>query len=616
MKTLKDISKNSFLNEIQLKEIENIIVKHDNYNDQAIRGAIDWFCTGLGMPEYYFKTTPIDTIASHIEAIKAAEIIAATQKEGVVEIDMRTELESEAIYLIDDRHFRAYEIERLIEGKYPGSRLKSYRAIGKGPGVENLRMYLVEMPQFPQEDVGPEDTDLQKIASTSLLNSATKRIFRRYQKLIDKTRGWESPLIEVSHKKESGELRVFVIANSDSSSRCFSSISDVLNSHGLVSNRKYVEPFANGKTVYAVYLDDITDDKLLHDLIEDISLVYVIPESPISPLFREGKLSAQETVFGVAACTFAHQFLTEYDEEYLELVGALKDAPEMIGLLRTFRRRLAKGSYDEGSVWDALVNNYDYLKKSFQCFDKKFNPYRDDHDINTSIAEFHKNIGINITVEIDKNVFESILLFIEVIQKTNFYRKEKTSLSFMLNPEFLNKVDYPEVPFGVFLVIGSEFRGFHIRFRDIARGGIRMVRSHNIQSFLKNSDSIFDENYSLALTQQQKNKDIPEGGSKGTILLEWTSQDKAEAAFKKYIDGLLDLILPDSDVVDHSGDEVILFLGPDEGTAELMEWTSLRARARGYPYWKAFATGKPLSMGGIPHDLYGMTTNSVHEYVM
>ena len=26
---------------------------------------------------------------------------------------------------------------------------------------------------------------------------------------------------------------------------------------------------------------------------------------------------------------------------------------------------------------------------------------------------------------------------------------------------------------------GNEFRGFHIRFRDVARGGIRIVRSRN-----------------------------------------------------------------------------------------------------------------------------------------
>jgi len=29
----------------------------------------------------------------------------------------------------------------------------------------------------------------------------------------------------------------------------------------------------------------------------------------------------------------------------------------------------------------------------------------------------------------------------------------------------------------MFFVIGAEFRGFHIRFKDVARGGICIVRS-------------------------------------------------------------------------------------------------------------------------------------------
>jgi glutamate dehydrogenase len=75
-------------------------------------------------------------------------------------------------------------------------------------------------------------------------------------------------------------------------------------------------------------------------------------------------------------------------------------------------------------------------------------------------------------------------------------------------------------------------------------------------------------------------------------------------------------MLNEEGVVDLYGREVLLFLGPDEGTAALMEWAALRAKARGYRYWRSFSTGKPVSMGGIPHDLYGMTTNSIHEYVL
>ena len=66
--------------------------------------------------------------------------------------------------------------------------------------------------------------------------------------------------------------------------------------------------------------------------------------------------------------------------------------------------------------------------------------------------------------------------------------------------------------------------------------------------------------------------------------------------------------------MDHYGLEEILFFGPDEGTADVMEWACDYAKARGYPYWKSITTGKPPSLGGIPHDTYGMTTLSVHEY--
>jgi len=616
MKSLEEIAKKSLLTEDQLKIIEEIILSHGQYAQSAVRKEIDWFCTGLGMNDYYFKITPLETIANHIEAVKAAEIMASIQKEKILKIDLGTELKNEAIYLVDDYHYRALEVERRIEEKYPNHRLQSYRTLGKALGVEHLRMYLVYKPKFSLDKVYPEETDLKKIACKSFLETATEETFQRYQNVIKKSVGWETPLIDVSHKKETNEIRIMVVTNKDSSPRFFSNVSDVINSHSLVSNRKYIELFANNKIVYSFYLDDIHDEGLIQDLVEDISLVYVIPESPLSTLFRAGKLNAQETVFGVSAWSFTHQFLTQYNEEYLKLVEVLKDSPELVGILRNMKTRLAKVTYDETKVWDSLVNNYKYVKKAFKLFDKKFNPSIKEHNIEKPIAELEKDIRQKITIEIERNIFHGVLLFINVTLRTNFYKKEKTSLAFMYTPEYLNKVDYPDIPFGIFHIIATELRGFHIRFRDIARGGIRIVRSDNFQNYLNNSDFIFDENYNLAFIQQKKNKDIPEGGSKGTILLRWGYQDKAEAAFKKYINGLLDLMLPDESILDYYGQEVILFLGPDEGTADLMEWAALRAKIHDYPYWKAFSTGKPMTLGGIPHDLYGMTTNSVHQYIM
>jgi glutamate dehydrogenase len=616
MKSLKEIAKKSVLSEAQLKKIESRILGHKNYTQEAVREEIDLFCTGLCMNDYYFKTTPIPTIASHIEALKAAEIMASLRKEEPLKIDFGTETEKEAIYLVDDTHYRALEVEKRIESKYPNCRLQTYRTECKAAGIGPLRMYFVSKPKFKTPKSLPEETALKSIADESFLKNSTLEARQRYHKVLKESSGWETPQIDVSHKEETNELRIMVVTPKDSSPLFFTNVSDVINSHNLFSTRKYIEQFANGKTVYAFYLDDIKEDKLIQDLTEDISLVYVVPESPLSFLFREGKLSAQETAFGVSAWSFTHQFLTEYTEEYLKLVSALKDSPELLGIIRNLKTRLAKYAYDEARVWDTLVGRHEFVRKSYRLFDKKFNPSSECRDVTEEINELKQEFHHHISVEIDRNIFDAVLTFIEVIQRTNFYKKEKTSLAYLYDPRFLNKVDYPIPPFGVFHVIALELRGFHIRFKDIARGGIRIVRSNNYQNYLNNSDFIFDENYNLALTQQKKNKDIPEGGAKGTILLRWKDQDKAESAFKKYINGLLDLLLPDESIVDFYGDEVILFLGPDEGTADFMEWAALRARNQGYPYWQAFSTGKPVFMGGIPHDLYGMTTNSVHQYVL
>eukprot|EP00930_Biecheleria_cincta_P019372 TRINITY_DN147_c0_g3_i1.p1 TRINITY_DN147_c0_g3~~TRINITY_DN147_c0_g3_i1.p1 ORF type:complete len:581 (-),score=105.96 TRINITY_DN147_c0_g3_i1:152-1660(-) len=150
---------------------------------------------------------------------------------------------------------------------------------------------------------------------------------------------------------------------------------------------------------------------------------------------------------------------------------------------------------------------------------------------------------------------------------------------------------------------------------------------------------LFDECYNLAFTQQNKNKDIPEGGSKGVILPDscWstsvpsesrgskllgnTSQSPAamRSAFTFYLNALLDCMMPDKNdlYAGHMhGKPELLFFGPDENTAGFMDLGAEIARHRGYSYWKALTTGKSVSLGGVPHDTYAMTTTSVHTYVI
>ena len=300
-------------------------------------------------------------------------------------------------------------------------------------------------------------------------------------------------------------------------------------------------------------------------------------------------------------------------------------------ILSKIKRRLRTETFTADYIYDIIVLYPELVRSLYASFasthltlgpgyESEFIPPTPSAAV-LSDTQLKETISKTVNNEHEEMVMTAFRLFNNALLKTNFYTPTKVALSFRLNPSFLPEIEYPQPLYGMFLVISSESRGFHLRFRDIARGGIRIVKSRNREAYSINARSMFDENYGLANTQQRKNKDIPEGGSKGVILLDANQQDKGSVAFEKYIDSIMDLLLPaetpgiKNPIVDLYGKQEILFMGPDENTADLVDWATLHARKRGAPWWKSFFTGKSPKLGGIPHDAYGMTTLSVREYV-
>ena len=300
-------------------------------------------------------------------------------------------------------------------------------------------------------------------------------------------------------------------------------------------------------------------------------------------------------------------------------------------ILSKIKRRLRTETFTAAYIYDIIVLYPELVRSLYASFANTHLTLGPEYEagfvLPTPSAEVLSDtklkelISQTVSNEHEEMVMTAFRLFNNALFKTNFYTPTKVALSFRLNPSFLPEIEYPQPLYGMFLVISSESRGFHLRFRDIARGGIRIVKSRNREAYSINARSMFDENYGLANTQQRKNKDIPEGGSKGVILLDANQQDKGSVAFEKYIDSIMDLLLPaetpgiKNPIVDLYGKQEILFMGPDENTADLVDWATEHARKRGAPWWKSFFTGKSPKLGGIPHDAYGMTTLSVREYV-
>ncbi len=611
---LKDIAAKAKLNLKDIEKLEAFLNKSGNYTNETIRQTLQWYLNNLGLHEYYFQTTAIEEIAKHIESIKAAEIISQNFPQEKGGINLRQELEDRAIYMIDDYPERAVDTERAFEAKYPAYRLECYRTSGMTNKKSHMRIYFVYTPKF--KTVKGEFT-YENSVEAGFFETAQPETQKRYKNVWEKSVNWSTPYVDVSTSTDGAETRIMVSLNTDSSETFISKFSDVLSTYNLCTSRKFVVPFANGKTIYSFYIPKSSDKELISNIVEDITLVAILPKNKINHLFYNNELNAQQMLYAVSVAEYAHQFLTSHNEEYVSISKALKGQPELIGKLGTLKTSLVKDTFTRAKIADVLMAVPEFIKSAYNAFNEKFNPElkkRDYQKANQKVSELVKTCAVN---EVETAILNSFIAFNDHVLKTNFYKTEKVSLAYRLDPNFLNRVDYPDTPYGLFFVVGKEFIGYHIRFRDISRGGIRLVKSRTNEDFEFKADFIFDENYNLSHTQQRKNKDIPEGGSKGTVLLNWQSQDKAEPAFKKYIDGLLDLLLlPNKEVVDYYGQDEILFLGPDENTAEVMLWACERARERGYKFWKSFTTGKNVSIGGIPHDRYGMTTTGVHEMAL
>ncbi len=538
--------------------------------------------------------------------------------------------------------------EQRLEAKYLDGgdanrrfRVETFRSPGKidPTSKSTMRCYFVYQCQFVDANPDPSDTRIQYIGDRGFLNKATPNTLQIYQDSINLAVKRTGPVIEVFDIESSHEKRVVVAFRQRTALGLFSALSDLYHYYGVTSSRKYVEQFSNGITVISIYLRPTEGlpegkyppiDQSIRNIAREISLLYCIPHNKFQSLFASGRLSLQETIYGHCVWVFVQHFLNRLGSEYSTLASALdSNNSSHQEVLSDIKRRLRTETFTSAYVLE-IIGQYPelirYLYASFANAHFHHSLSSDESIPSTPIEaldddELKAMIRKAVNNEHEELVMNAFRTFNKAVLKTNFFTPTKVALSFRMDPSFLPEIEYPQPLYGMFLVISSEARGFHLRFRDISRGGIRIVKSRNREAFAINARRMFDENYGLANTQQRKNKDIPEGGSKGVILLDAQHQDKGSVAFEKYIDSILDLLLPPvspgikDPIVDLYGKEEILFLGPDENTAELVDWATEHARKRGAPWWKSFFTGKSPKLGGIPHDEYGMTTLSVREYV-
>ncbi|HEX2578817.1 MAG TPA: NAD-glutamate dehydrogenase domain-containing protein [Rhabdochlamydiaceae bacterium] len=322
--------------------------------------------------------------------------------------------------------------------------------------------------------------------------------------------------------------------------------------------------------------------------------------------------------------------------------------------------------YSFQNIEEGMCRHVELTVKLTKAFEAKFHPEKSDLNIFNQI----KNEYLSLVEKIDtgqeandnrrRNILKQGMNFVEYMLKTNFYRPNKTAFSFRLDPHYLDNVPYnrvekfPELPFAVFFMKGMYFIGFHIRFRDLARGGLRTVCPERIEQLVAERNNVFAECYNLAYTQQKKNKDIPEGGAKGVILLEpyerirveeeiykheleiggvkeieekikaYHQEQKLEYLYqaqRSYVESFVTIVNCEADgklrvksVIDYYKKPEYIYLGPDENMHnDMIVWICNYAKKYNYKPGLSFMSSKPGA--GINHKEYGVTSRGVNIYM-
>lgn len=279
--------------------------------------------------------------------------------------------------------------------------------------------------------------------------------------------------------------------------------------------------------------------------------------------------------------------------------------------------------YSQYKIRTTFFKYPEITKDLVSCFRQKFDPQeqqsRDSGKVKSQLDDLKTHLE-GMADEVERNIFTKSLSFIEHTDKTNYFSQTKTGLAFRLNPDVLDKKFYPDRPYCIFFIVGRDYRMFHTRWKDIARGGLRVVMPRNPTDYEVALAGHYDEVYGLSHAQQLKNKDIPEGGAKGVLVLK--PGGNRIAAVRGGVNALLDLLVRDDEshevgqakMVSYYSKDDIIYLGPDENiTNDLIEWIPAQAARRGYPYAAAFMSSKPGA--GINHKEYGVTSEGINVFV-
>lgn len=579
----------------------------------AAENIVPWFYDA--MPEYYFKTHDREEQLDHLHALVSGKVAT----EGHV-LALKSPCGTRRTFISPGGSIQA--LEEAI-GQLESENILNARMYASLDGKLRLDTFIVE-PQgvvnrnsssfsnaiaLVREAGMLSDTELDDFAD--FLATATgdcvdkfevERAVRHYR-IYKRIAGTDRVHVTRERNAYPGLTRVIVSMYSPPTHGALTTNVKILRRAGAVIDRAYADVYDTSEQklgIMSFYIRTdgfapFEDDEAWRELCRELKAVKWFASGHALEVYAEEEgWSVHRVMLLQAASEFAHQFLLKKDPY----------------------------AYTANHIVDVVLHYREQARALVEVFEARFDPSRQDGSEEFRSALVHlRELCEGIDDDIAVNTFKVMELFISHTLRTNYYVHNRFGLAFRLDPAVLRhlpqrdgKLGGGSAPYGVYFFHGAHFQGFHVRYRNTARGGVRVVPTRSQANFELESNRLFDEVTALAKSQQHKNKDIPEGGSKAVILL--GPLGDIDLAVRSVTNSLLDLILHDRDsftlpgVVDHLEQDEIIYLGPDEHIEpKHIEWIVARAAKRKYRWPNAFMSSKPKT--GINHKEYGVTSLGV-----
>jgi glutamate dehydrogenase len=587
--------------------------------DQSIAILTPWFFNN--MPRIYYQTTPRQEKVRHLSAIITGHVFETKQTVELWDRD-----HSKVTYigpggdrkiLVDMAH-KLTTIENLKMGALYFSRdkllfLSTFFCNSHRPlDLSNTRIVekVSAARKLMERDFPDRGATIQKYVDNldnDFVVYATAARLQITFRMVNYMETHEGALTFVEPIANSSSARLTLGIKNVRPGQVMESIIHLIHRYGYNVIRSFVVNFEEG------YDEPIT---VMHFIIETTDKKAIDPDS-----ISMRKLNkALRTLGLVDVDGFSRFTLAPYDLS----INAANLVRAMANWTHVHLGKYNPHIFSIDRIEKVVFNYSDITKEMVELFRMKFDLMKAGErnaDGYKKIKEgLIRTIDETVIEEVDRQIFREFISFIDATLRTNYFISSKTGLAFRLSPDILNSEFYPNKPFGIFYIIGRGFRTFQVRWKDIARGGLRVVMPRNQGDYNYALLGMFDEVYGLSYAQQLKNKDIPEGGSKAVLLLSLGGH--RDQAVRAAVNALLDLLVTEDEShegttkeqVTYYDKEEIIYLGPDENvTNELIVWITEHAARRGYPYARAFMSSKPGD--GINHKEFGVTSEGLNVFV-